>query len=723
MKVGANVKRQLSKMCILAIATSTICNATFINASGGIKLSRTKLTMKVGQISKLRVKGTRVKKVSWKTSKRRIVSIKKVGKKVVKVTAKKPGTAVITAKIKLSGGSMKIKKCKVKINKAEKKSEANMTAGPGTGANLAATAAPQTVQPGKMPTPQVIQPTEAAATPQMAEPTEAAPTPLPEVVHKTTAQYPTIFSDIPDCDFIRVGNAYYMVSTTMNMNPGVPIMKSTDLVHWKIVNYVYDTLFDDDANNLANNKQVYTNGSWAAAIRFNPDDGKFYVCFNSNKYGFFIYTTDDVENGPWKRHFVTGSYHDPSMLFDDGKLYVFYGGGPNRIQQVELDDDKEEVKLVGASKAIIQKPQGWSLWEGCHAYKIGEYYYVMVIASPESGWFRTEICYRTKNLFAPDWSGEWESQIIFQGSTEEYGTGIAQGGIVDTIYGDWYGILFQDHDAIGRIPSILAVNWDYTDKNGKNYKDWPMMGYYDEDGEFVSCQSTKDKVDNPLTINLENDPTGTYIVDSDDFDYSEGEPLKLVWQWNHNPDNNNWSVLANPGNYRITNGKTCKNVYFARNSLTQRTVGPKFVSETAITTSGMKPGDYAGLVAVGSDYGMVGVSCGQDGKRHIFQGSGSAGNARPVDEEEIDINETADEIVGDTKVYLRVEYSFNTGKTRSDKAQFYYSLDGENWESIGDVLRMKFSTSTTFMGARTWLTNYATTETGGYVDFDYYKCW
>ena len=143
MKVGANVKRQLSKMCILAIATSTICNATFINASGGIKLSRTKLTMKVGQVSKLRVKGTRVKKVSWKTSKRRIVSIKKAGKKVVKVTAKKPGTAVITAKIKLSGGSMKIKKCKVKINKAEKKSEANMTAGPGTGANLAATASPQ----------------------------------------------------------------------------------------------------------------------------------------------------------------------------------------------------------------------------------------------------------------------------------------------------------------------------------------------------------------------------------------------------------------------------------------------------------------------------------------------------------------------------------------------------------------------------------------------------
>ncbi len=89
------------------------------------------------------------------------------------------------------------------------------------------------------------------------------------------AHNPIIFADVPDMSMVRVGNNYYMSSTTMHMSPGVPIMKSTDLVNWKLVNYAYDTLADVDALTLENGKNAYGRGSWASCIRYHK--GTFYV--------------------------------------------------------------------------------------------------------------------------------------------------------------------------------------------------------------------------------------------------------------------------------------------------------------------------------------------------------------------------------------------------------------------------------------------------------------
>lgn len=695
MRKHTSFRKMIAVTSVIAMGLSIIPGTLKADAAAKPKLSKTKLTMYVGDKTALKVKGSKIKSVKWKSSKSKIAAVKKSGSKGAKVTAKKKGKSVISATVKY-GSKKKTLKCNVTVKNVK--------------ASVPTPVPTQTLNT-QTPTPM---PTQPAAT-ETPKPGPQEPTPVPELDmnNLAVADYPTIFSDVPDCDFIRVGGAYYMVSTTMNLCPGAPIMKSTDLVHWEIVNYVYDTLFDDDANNLENNKNVYTNGSWAAAIRYY--EGKYYVIFNSNNYGFFVFTTDDVENGKWDSYFIKASFHDPALIFDEGSMYVIYGG--SILQEIELvnsgDGSTGEVRRVGDSKELFKKSDDWGLWEGVHAYKVGEYYYLLLIASPSSGWFRTEVCYRSKKL-ADSSPEDWEEQIVYSGSTYEYGTGLAQGGIVDTIYGDWYGILFQDHDAIGRIPSIVAVNWDYTDDDGNNFKDWPIMGTYDDDGKFHAS-----KADAPMKIRLNDSGKSNYIVGDDDFTYAEGEKLKLVWQWNHNPDNDNWSVTENPGYYRIKNGRTCNNVWYARNSLTQRTVGPEFTSETAIITSGMKPGDYAGLVAVGSDYGMVGVKCDESGKRYIFQGSGPCEKKTP--ENTINENETAAEISGDTPVYLKIEYKFNTGKTRADKANFFYSLDGENWTKIGKELSIRFDTGTTFMGTRTWLTNYATSEAGGYVDFDYYK--
>ena len=712
--INKGFHRIVAGTAVVAMGLSLLVTAIPINASVTVKLNKSNLNMTEGSKKTIKVKGKKIKKVTWKSTKKKVASVKKKKAASAVITAKKKGKTVIKATVKMSGAK-KVLKCKVTVNAKNAdqsivSNQPNITASVPT--NVPVTATPVPTQSG---------PTEV--------PTD---TPVPELDmnNLAVAEYPGIPADVPDLDIIRVGGNYYMVSTTMNLVPGVPVMKSTDLVHWEIVNYACNRFPDKDLFNLENGKQTYKNGSWAASLKYNEETGLFYVIYNVNSDGFYCYTTDDIENGEWTAYYSQKGYHDPALIFDGDGMYVIYSG--NNIQKIHLEEPYEEggigeVVAYGQSRPLFDKGLGgynWSLWEGAHAYKIGDYYYLMIIGS-YGGWFRREICYRSPKLYDST-ADDWEAQMVFEGSTYEHGTGIAQGGIVDTIYGDWYGFLFQDHEGLGRVPSILAVNWDYTDKDGNNYKDWPMMGFYDDNDEFVSCQGTGEKVTKPLTIRLNKSDKESKIVGDDDFDYpdfKDGDNLKTIWQWNHNPDDDNWSVTENPGYYRIKNGTTCNNIWFAHNSLTQRTVGPQFTSETCILTNNMKPGDYAGLGAISSHYAMVGVKCDANGDRYVFQGNNSNDNsgAKANASDTIKENEVGEKIEGDAPVYLKIKYVFDVGNVK-DKANFYYSLDGNNWTKIGKEFSMGFDTSTTFMGTRTWLVNYATGEAGGYVDFDYYKC-
>src|SRR5919112_5456763 len=114
-----------------------------------------------------------------------------------------------------------------------------------------------------------------------------------------TAKNPIIYADVPDMSMLRVGDTYYMSSTTMHMSPGVPIMKSKDLVNWKLVNYAYDTLANIDELNLENGKSTYGRGSWASSLRYH--NGTFYVSTFAQTTGkTHIYSTKNIEKGPWK---------------------------------------------------------------------------------------------------------------------------------------------------------------------------------------------------------------------------------------------------------------------------------------------------------------------------------------------------------------------------------------------------------------------------------------
>lgn len=705
------MKRMNSRVIAACMAAALVLAASApagtVNAAAKPKLATKKIVVKVKESKTIAVKKKGTFKLSFVSKNKKIAVVSKKGK----VTGKKKGDTKITVYYqKGKAGKKKLGTVNVKVTAASSGKNTqtpadNATMSPGQTMSPQETLAPTVTAPAVTMSPQnTLTPDIPGETDGPSVPAAETPIPALDPNNLVTVDYPSIFADVPDVDIIRVGGNYYMTSTTMNLCPGVPVMKSTDLVHWEIVNYVYDTHADDDRANLENNKQMYGNGSWAASLKY--EDGLYYVAFNTNGQGFYVYTTEDIENGPWIKHHCDPSYHDPALLFDDGKMYVISG---TSLVQLELDDEEESIREVGRENITVPTRDNWTLWEGPHAYKIGEYYYLFVIASPQGAWMRTQVCYRSKELHG----GTWEEQVVYQGGVGECGAGLAQGGVVQTQYGDWYGFAFQDHQGAGRIPSVVAVKWDYSDDE-KDYTDWPMMGSYDEDGNFMPS-TAKDSVQ----INLNDSGTENYFVDSDEFDYSE-DKLKLVWQWNHNPQNEFWSVTENPGYLRLKTDRTVEDLYFAHNSLTQRTYGPTCNSEVKISVANMKPGDYAGLASVANHAGMIGVKCDENGDKYIVQSVLQFPNRGQAETAERPMTENAKEALnGATDVYLKIAYNFSAN-SNNDIADFYYSFDGEDWEKLGKQQSLKFDTNTTFMGTRTWLFNYATEEAGGYVDFDYY---
>ncbi|MCQ2104712.1 MAG: family 43 glycosylhydrolase [Fibrobacter sp.] len=474
---------------------------------------------------------------------------------------------------------------------------------------------------------------------------------------------PWIYSDVPDlCIAKGEGDNYYMVSTTMHYAPGVPIMKSTDLANWRTVNYAYQTLTNSDNMNLNGGKNAYGKGSWASAIRYHK--GKWYILtpsYTTNKT--HLYITDDIENGPFTEKLLP-FYHDPSFFIDDdGSAYVVYGGGQLSIVKLKSDlSGPDGGSTVLVSEALRNQTSGTSSYivalEGAHMEKVNGEYYLFGIS-----WYgpcRTELVFRSKSL-----KSGYSGKVFLQNN------GVAQGSIFQTEGGKWYGYLFRDSGGIGRIPYLMEVEW----KDG-----WPTV---------VGGKA-------PSTINLPNavDP-GYGMVTSDEFD---GPELPLEWQWNHNPDNSKWAL--SDGKLKITTGRVDGKLYNAKNTLTQRTYGPKCSGRTLVSGKDMKDGDVAGLVALADSLGFVALE--------------KNGNSFEVVYYEREFKISGTPINGD-EVYLRIDFDF----TR-DRANFYYSTDGKSWTKYGKELKLPYTLGM-FVGYRFGLFNYAKKTAGGTAAFDWFK--
>jgi beta-xylosidase len=489
------------------------------------------------------------------------------------------------------------------------------------------------------------------------------------------ARNPIIYADVPDLALIRVGDTYYMSSTTMHMSPGLPIMKSKDLVNWQLVSYAYDILDDVDELNLSNGKSTYGNGSWASSLRY--QDGTFYVSTFSRTTGkTYVYTTKDLEKSPWKASSFKPALHDHSLFFDDdGRVYMITGNGT--IKLVELNADASAIKPDGLNQVIIPDASsvaGTNIMlkaEGSQMRKVNGKYYLFNIAWPRGG-MRTVIVHRADKI-----TGPYEGRVALQDQ------GVAQGGLIDTPLGDWYACLFQDHGAVGRVPFFVPVKW---------VDGWPVLGV---DGKA------------PDTLNL---PASTGcipgIVASDEFDRRPGESaLPLVWQWNHNPDNLLWSVTQRPGFLRLTTGRVDADFLSARNTLTQRTFGPECSGAIAVDVTNLKDGDFAGLALLQKKYGLVGVKVDGNTNRIVMV---SAESGSPIEVQSVPLEQKT--------VFLKAECDF---KNRADQARFFYSRDGQSWTPIGGPLQMSY-TIPHFMGYRFGLFNYATKIPGGFADFDFF---
>ena len=515
-----------------------------------------------------------------------------------------------------------------------------------------------------------------------------------ETLRTGKIQNPMLWADVPDPDIIRVGDTFYLVSTTMHLMPGAPIMRSKDLKNWETVSYIFDRLTDSPKYNLQEGT-VYGRGQWATSLKYH--NGKFYALLAPNEPGdmgkTYIFSAEKAE-GPWTLVSRMRHFHDCSLFFDDDdRVYVVYGTG----EMMELKKDLSDV-IEGTHQKIFQREEDErGLLEGSRMIKHnGKYYLLMISHVYAPGRHRREVCYRADDIHGP-----YEKQVILE---SEFGgfSYEAQGTIVDTQDGDWYGVIFQDRGGVGRVLTLMPCRWI----NG-----WPMLG--DENG----------KVPDTMRPLVSGQPTKS-IVNSDDFSDAK---LGLHWQWNHNPIDEAWSLTERPGWLRLKTNRVVPNLFEAPNTITQRMEGPTCSGAIVMDLSKMKDGDCAGLSAFNGDSGVLTIK--KEGKRWILSMTEQSVSLTDREKRVTDVKITEKETIElkQKKIWLRVDGDFrpfkdNDGvKIGGDMATFYYSLDGEQWVKIGSDFKMRFDYRRFFMGTKFGIFCYATKKNGGYVDVDEFK--
>lgn len=505
---------------------------------------------------------------------------------------------------------------------------------------------------------------------------------------------PIIKADFPDPDVIRVEDTYYMLSTTMHFRPGAVILRSYDLLHWEIVTHVFDTLKNSPEECMQGERSNYGRGMWAGSLRYH--EGKFYVCFSALETDeTYIYVAEDVE-GPWNRTVLQEYRHHPSLLFDeDGRVYMV--SGYEEIWLRELKPDCSGYKTGGRDRVLLKRMEEevYLGYEGSHIQKIHGKYYLFVIY-----WPKIEPARRTQLYFMADsLDGEFAGGELLRDDREYHNQGVAQGGMVETLNGKWYAILYQDHGAVGRIPVLVPVRWE---------GDMPILGMGGRTPQALDMVSSR--------------PYYQYtpVYASDDFKYQvdKGEipRLKLQWEFNHAPDYKNW-YIAEGGGLCIRNGKISTNVTHAVNTLTQRMMWPCCAAEVTVDASGLKDGDVAGLCALQGYYGLIGITK-EHGAYYLIVMERSVSDIKPFDRSPDYLPGIVMEKIrlDDSVARIRMNVDF---EDMADVVEFYYQSK-KRWKRVGESHKLFFRLDH-FTGSRFGLFNYATQEIGGEAVFKEFR--
>jgi len=470
-----------------------------------------------------------------------------------------------------------------------------------------------------------------------------------------TYKNPILYADYSDPDACRVGDDYYMTSSSFNCIPGLPILYSNDLVNWRVVNYALKKQTPESVYN----RIQHGNGVWAPSIRFH--NGEYYIYWGDPDFGLYMVKTKDPQ-GEWSEPVMVTKakgLEDCCPFWDeDGNAYLSHGyvgsriGSKSILGMFRLSADGS--KTISEDKIIYDGHEKNPTVEGTKLYKRNGYYYIFAPAGGvKPGW---QLVLRSKNIWGP-----YEEKIVLaQGKTNVNGP--HQGAWVDTKTGEDWFIHFQDVDAYGRIPHLEPMVW----KNN-----WPVIG---NDPDADGCGQ-------PVVTYKKPNVGKTYPVEtpveSDEFNSLD---LGLQWQWHANPQAV-WSY-ANllKGSLRLYSVFTdsVKNLWDVPNLLLQKLPAPEFTATTKLTFSPDKryTGERIGFVMMGEDYGMLSVENTATGLKlsQIECPKANKGTAEKTN---------ATEMLQDGTVYLRIQVKDGAA------CKFSYSTDGKDFKSIGSSFTAK----------------------------------
>lgn len=459
-----------------------------------------------------------------------------------------------------------------------------------------------------------------------------------------TYKNPIIHADYSDPDAIRVGNDYYMVSSSFNFVPGLPILHSKDLVNWELVGHALQNLSYSERFSKVQNG----GGVWAPSIRFHEQ--KFYIFFPDPDEGIFMICSADIL-GPWSEPVLVlkgKGLIDPCPLWDDdSKAYLVYALAGSRagvksvllLQSLETDGTKVKDEPI----LLFDGHKDHPTVEGPKIYKQNGYYYISAPAGGvATGW---QLILRSKNIYGP-----YESRVVLhQGETAINGP--HQGAWVDTPNGDWWFIHFQDKDAYGRVVHLQPVTWE----NG-----WPIMGTdqnKDGIGEPV-LEHAKPKISSK---NLIKTP-----IENDEFDKSK---TGLQWQWPANREIT-YAMPGINGFYRLNTALQEGTLFDFPNMMLQKFPAESFTATTKIEVNFNEKlhTEKIGFIVRGKRSAYVALAKTKIGTELVYG----------IQENGEILETSIKSMSGITQIYFRIKVKQGAG------CDFFYSFDGVNFEKVNN---------------------------------------
>jgi len=395
---------------------------------------------------------------------------------------------------------------------------------------------------------------------------------------------PILHADYSDPDVIRVGDDYYLVSSSFNKVPGLPILHSKDLINWSIVAHVFTKQHPLE---LYENVQ-HGGGVWAPSIRYHNNE--FYIYYPDPDLGIFMVKSKKI-SGPWSEPFLVKKakgWIDPCPYWDDnGHAYLVNGIAASRsgiksiliLNRMTVDG----TKLLDDGVMLFDGHDKHPTVEGPKLYKRKGYYYILAPAGGVGqGW---ELALRSKNIEGP----YEEKTVLEKGITNTNGP--HQGAWVETQTGESWFVHFQDKDAYGRIIHLEPMHWD---------KDWPIIGI-DKDANGIG-----EPVDTYRKPNVGKVYPIQTPQDSDEFNENTLGPQ---WQWDAN-QKNNYCLPAgkNYGFLRLFNipfYDSMINFWKVPNILTQKFPAPNFTAKAKLTFTPRVDDEETGLIVTGIDYAYI----------------------------------------------------------------------------------------------------------------------